>query len=97
MPGGIDGFGIAVVTTRAGIDVLTRLRAGGLLDCSALIIMPEGIDFLIRRIIAARAGLVSLPTDFGTGRFLPFVRNVRMSESTDSFRIAIAAYRASKL
>ena len=62
--------------------VLFAGRIGGFNMCE---LMPEFRKLLVCRIIAARAGLVSLPAGFGTGCRLPFVLNNVMPEGFSDF------------
>lgn len=77
--GNRGGFGI--IATRASFFALSVFRAIRFGYGFGRNIVPEGVDFRIRRIVATRTSLVLFPTGFGTSRSL----SIKMFEVVPEF------------
>ena len=63
---------IVVTASRTGVGSISNLSTSRL-SYSRLMVVTEGCYFYISSIVASRAGLIRVPTDFGTSRSLCFV------------------------
>ena len=88
-----NGIGVAVITTRAdmgGVTVFCTGRTG----YAGNIAVTQSIDFHIGGVVAARAGLICIPTDLGTGSSLSLMLHFVVTQSIDFHIGGVVAARA---